>query len=50
LPRRAWTTGLLISRQIHQLFMRGAAAAAHQGDIAGVAQQLRQLFDLLPAA
>jgi hypothetical protein len=24
----------------------GAAAAAHQGDIAGVAQQLRQLFQL----
>ena len=39
---------LELAGKFHQLFMRtGAAAAAHQGDIAGVTQQLRQLFQLL---
>ncbi|SAJ31330.1 Uncharacterised protein [Enterobacter cloacae] len=38
---------LQLTGKFHQLFMRaGAAAAAHQGDIAGVSQQLCQLFQL----
>ena len=40
--------GFQLSGKFQQLFMRArTAAAAHQGDIAGVTQQLRQLFQLL---
>ena len=40
--------GLKLTGEFKQLLVRArAAAAAHQGDIAGVTQQLSQLFQLL---